>query len=88
MSRLVEECAACGSRSLVPHLQVKGETGADGLAPTASVVVLTTVAIGASVAKLLVLVCLVCVPELMWFMGLTAVAVAVVPTTANVNSAV
>jgi SAM-dependent methyltransferase len=34
MSRLVLECAACGSRSLVPHLQVKGETGADGLAPT------------------------------------------------------
>jgi SAM-dependent methyltransferase len=34
MSRLVEECAACGSRGLVPHLKVKGETGEDGLAPT------------------------------------------------------
>ena len=35
MSRLVEECAACGSRSLVPHLQVAGEVDADGLIPTA-----------------------------------------------------
>ena len=34
MSREVETCAACGARNLVPHLQVKGETGADGLAPT------------------------------------------------------
>ncbi|MDQ2648022.1 MAG: class I SAM-dependent methyltransferase [Actinomycetota bacterium] len=34
MSRLVEACAACGSRSLVPYRKVKGETGADGLAPT------------------------------------------------------
>lgn len=34
MSRLVEVCAACGSRSLVPHRKVKGETGAEGLAPT------------------------------------------------------
>lgn len=35
MSRLVEECAACGARSLVGHLKVRGEMGADGLIPTA-----------------------------------------------------
>lgn len=35
MSRLVEHCAACGSRSLVPHMRVAGEVGADGLIPTA-----------------------------------------------------
>jgi SAM-dependent methyltransferase len=29
-----EVCAACGSAALVPHLQVRGEMGADGLIPT------------------------------------------------------
>ena len=34
MSRAVSTCAACGRPGLVPHLRVKGEVGAQGLAPT------------------------------------------------------